>query len=505
MRKILSVILFLALLCAISVTAFAIDTKATPSVPTPTEIEDCYQNIKSTPSLTQTYIPSALELKDNIGDNPLLMLGVVSAYAEENKDASVLSAIAEEVYEDILPVLSEDDYVSILSSEGYTDMFKFSIMDIYSCSAKTRLSQTQSEISSSKVDEVLKEYISPDDPLVVDALASIQNKSIISAEELEELVKDGDISAKQMALKTMCSVYPNDAYASVKDILSNESTDSMLFNSAIHFLPRLVNATDNLTETEAIEIIDGILRDTSDDFTQISCVQALAELDSIDAANVLSAHISFIPTSLVDYYNERSQFKVVATQASSIQPASTSNRLGHAIYRDGVALDQWHTGIVAHISGPEYHAGNNDDDNKWVAHARGTGKTTGFDTFDTFMRNSSGVSQGYVGERYMSSMTNSDHYNIFYTAVDLANEAIPYTFVNMISIGLFAPTNYDISDIEKIRCDGFVEYAYESNGIKLQGDYSNWDISTASGAVNHNALELTPKSQYDAFNRTNPR
>lgn len=48
----------------------------------------------------------------------------------------------------------------------------------------------------------------------------------------------------------------------------------------------------------------------------------------------------------------------------------------------------------------------------------------------------------------------------------------------MISVSLLAPGQLEVSDIEKIRCDGFVEFAYEYNGIKLQASSVYWDIST---------------------------
>ena len=99
----------------------------------------------------------------------------------------------------------------------------------------------------------------------------------------------------------------------------------------------------------------------------------------------------------------------------------------------------------------------------------------------------------------------SDHHNVFFVADDMATEAIPYTFLNMISVSILAPGQLEVSDIEKIRCDGFVEFAYEYNGIELQASSVYWDISTYLGAINHDALLMTPKTQYDTFDRTCPR
>ena len=87
-------------------------------------------------------------------------------------------------------------------------------------------------------------------------------------------------------------------------------------------------------------------------------------------------------------------------------------------------------------------------------------------------------------------MTNSEHYDIFFTADDLATEGIPYTLPNLISVGLFLPSYLEIADIEKIRYVGFIEFANEYNDVKLQGD-AYWDISTHLGTMNHDGLLMT--------------
>lgn len=498
MKKILTLTLSFVTLFSISINASANHNDSNLYIPTPEEIENCYQQLAFPQALALTDVSPVFSQNSTLEDNPLLLLGVISTYAENSNDISVLHTAADLAHKKLIPALSSDDYITILSNEDYTDMFKFSIMDIYSYSAKD--SAVLNNANLSEVDKTLKSYIVPNGSLVVDALASIQNKSIISSNELTAIIATEDISARQMALKTMCSEYPNAAYSSIIDILSHEPETSILYRSAVKYLPRLIGNADNLTEADVLNIINCILGNSSDSFVQISCVQALTELNSATASTVLSSHLSSIPVPLVDYYNEKSDFDVISTSAVSVQPFSTTNRLGHAIYRDGVVFDQWHTGIVAHASGPEYSS-----DGNWVVHARGSGKTTGYDTFDTFLRNKEGEKQNYVGERYMSTMTLSDHYNIFFTAEDMATEAIPYTFVNMISVSLLAPAQLEVSDIEKIRCDGFVEFAYEYNGIKLQASSVYWDISTYLGAINHDGILLTPKTQYDTFDRTNPR
>ena len=50
-----------------------------------------------------------------------------------------------------------------------------------------------------------------------------------------------------------------------------------------------------------------------------------------------------------------------------------------------------------------------------------------------------------------------------------------------------------VSNIVRVRCDGFVEYAYESNGQIIRGS----DISTYQGVINDNmnSAIYTPKHQ----------
>ena len=87
----------------------------------------------------------------------------------------------------------------------------------------------------------------------------------------------------------------------------------------------------------------------------------------------------------------------------------------------------------------------------------------------------------------------------------MATEAILYTFLNMISVSLLAPAQLEVSDIDKIRCDGFEEFAYGCNRIELQSSSVYGDSSTYLGVVNHDGVLLTPKTQYDTFDGTNLR
>ena len=88
-------------------------------------------------------------------------------------------------------------------------------------------------------------------------------------------------------------------------------------------------------------------------------------------------------------------------------------------------------------------------------------------------------------------------------ATALANEHIGYVFATPIrySISSIATDKYPISDIVAIRCDGFVEYAYEYNDIRVYGDDTYWNISKAGDSYTdeHGGFQLTPRIQANEY------
>ena len=81
-------------------------------------------------------------------------------------------------------------------------------------------------------------------------------------------------------------------------------------------------------------------------------------------------------------------------------------------------------------------------------------------------------------------MTFTDRRNVVTTAIDLVNAAIPYpsTFLQIPVCIVYFGGSFDgtIPDISNIRCDGFVEYCYEKNNLRIwrNQDYvdSAWSI-----------------------------
>lgn len=504
MKRLTAFLSVILLLFSLSSPAFAYIDSPTQqlSIPSPNDIQAHYTAIFEEQNLTSTlsepsYSGSILSDDSFLQDQPLLKLGIIGTIAEVSSDLTVLESAASSARTEIIPFLSADDYITIISNDEYTNSFRFSVIDMYSFSQQTF--QTLNATDLSLVDQELKSLVIPHGDLSISAMTSISDKSIITVQQLSNVLLNGTIDEQQVALKTMCQVYPETAATYIYDILSNnEFENSVLYRSAIRFIPRLIEMDNAICNNEALEIIDNVLSNSDDFLVQLACVHTLEDINSVDAANVLSSHPS-IPAPLVNHFLQHTDVSLEYDIASTatMATASTTNRLGNAIYRDGVDIPltdieiNWHTGLVAHASGPEYNTTG-----KWVIHHPGNNvdgeKVVRYDTYNTFKDGNTPK-----GEYCMSDMTLSDHMNVFFTAEDLVDEGIPYTFLSILTTSK-GGGNIEPSDITKIRCDGVVEYCYEYNGIRLQGG-AYWNIATYLGALNHDSVLMSPKTQHDVF------
>lgn len=178
---------------------------------------------------------------------------------------------------------------------------------------------------------------------------------------------------------------------------------------------------------------------------------------------------------------------VIASRATGKQ--------GYAAYRDGVTSAgieiNWHTGIITAGSSAAAYT---------FAHAAGTGSTTGTTNYLGFI--DEGSPMGYYRPA-STALSSSKRDAVCATATALANEHIGYVFATPIrySISSIATDKYPISDIVAIRCDGFVEYAYEYNDIRVYGDDTYWNISKAGDSYTdeHGGFQLTPRIQANEY------
>lgn len=132
------------------------------------------------------------------------------------------------------------------------------------------------------------------------------------------------------------------------------------------------------------------------------------------------------------------------------------------------------------------------------AQATGNGSTTEFVSYVKFLNGQN--PKGYYRPQ-STTMTAAKRDAVTRTAGELANAHIQYVFASPIQYSLdsSATFRYPVRDIVAVRCDGFVEYAYESNGIKVYSyaDSTYWDISRVGGAYQEDHFFMTPKKQVE--------
>lgn len=428
----------------------------------------------------------------------------LAAVADESGDYAALIPVVETFYSDVLPDLTEDQIVDIIEDDTHGATYKQLIIDMYSLAVEEGVREANRDIAS--VDGALLSLIVPGEELSVMAMASLSDPMVIPIKQVKEMLELGNDDEKVSSLKLLCSRSATEAILEIEKIMANKETDKRLYDAAINFLPRLIGEANGLSEAYVISKIKSILEETNDEYIQITCVQALMEIGSEEALSAVYDVQNKLPAELVSYCARKSgtqdmlqNISTATTLSSSVGARGATNRLGNVLYRDGVSslgveID-WHAGLVGHASGPFYQSG------EWVIHHPGGSAVVQYDTFTTFLTDKNGDVHNDMGEFYLSTVSQSTAYDIFYTAHDLTNEAIAYTFSPMLRASKSSGT-IEPSDITKIRCDGVVEYCYEYNGVRLQGLSSDnlWNISTVQGAEYHPA-SYRPSAQSQCFDR----
>lgn len=145
---------------------------------------------------------------------------------------------------------------------------------------------------------------------------------------------------------------------------------------------------------------------------------------------------------------------------------TTAQEYGDAVYRKLAAIDMFvadydynHTGVFAGINGAGIGR---------VFQALGSTTTTQEVSFSEQFAN---YGADYYGAYTLTNHTMSftDRKSVVKTASDLANARIPYPQDIIPYAILYFGSTFDgtIFDISNIRCDGFVEFAYERNGFRV--------------------------------------
>lgn len=283
---------------------------------------------------------------------------------------------------------------------------------------------------------------------------------------LQTLLNSGDENLAFNALKVMEKVDRSAAIAEAEEIYRNYSSQPPAkINISAKVLSRAFSDGVLYTRSSA-----GAAAMSEQEFFNLS-QEILDSTDSEELDHVLN--------------------KIFPSIAEAATPRASGFQ-GYTAYRDGVVLDgdsgEWHAAI---IYGPEtsmaYYI---------FAQATGYFHTTELVSYSEFLNGNS--PKGYYRPS-STSLTSSQRDKVCDTANDLVNERIPYSIATPIhySRSTSATIKHPVSDIDTIRCDGFVEYAYEYNDIRVFGSDSYWNVARVGDIYEnaHDTLSLTPKKQ----------
>lgn len=181
---------------------------------------------------------------------------------------------------------------------------------------------------------------------------------------------------------------------------------------------------------------------------------------------------------------------------------------GMPLYRGGVLGGyEWHAGLFyspdASYYKPIIHIGGAEDGYGNTLKVTRVEYSTSDPKDDDFL-----YGETFKGVYYRPGVSSSTLDNIRYLGEDLTTENISYCAFYMLEHNATGDWIYP-GDIEKIRCDGVVEYCYEYYGIKLQYYYGTireyWDISNTADCYYHSiTYGMSPKNQADELTQNSP-
>lgn len=535
-RRLFSIILSLALTLGSMSVAIADEVQ----LPTPEEIGSMHLLTPILEAETEAESETALQaLADLDADGKLLALAQIAEFAEEQNDSEILIAFLPYIGEDLMDSLDATTATAILESNAYSDLFKIYIID---------LANTLDNFSSVSYNEALVDVAmdsSKSDELRVYAAHDIDASMVSNPVAVYEALYDdaSSMDDKMLMLKDIGFVDPATARELSLDVLDNyESYESRIVTMANKAYVRSING-----EPELIDDIIARNREmmaTGDSDLIDSCVYALAELkepeavelifelDSFDHISGLYKLVDYNFDGIVDYTAEAGpdslakiveavpveefvpviESRIAQRSANALsadlgaellntielantemptRAASSSNWDGYAVYRDGVTSAgieiNWHAGIVVSSSG-------NYTTIEEIAHHSGEGATS-FASYSEFLNGNS-----FMGG-YRKTTSTSTRNKIVATSKEMVEEAISYTLFSLITHNASSSDiEIGISNLQNVRCDGFVEYAYESNGQIIRGG----NISTYYGAESDNAMSRTvyfPKHQAESMTK----
>lgn len=357
--------------------------------------------------------------------------------------------------------VSEDDLVHLISDRDAPYILRRIAVESYALRGPRKIDDTILRLISDSTEE--------------------EDLRTISVSLLSDYMGSSDIN---LLIATANSTYDNLSYNSIKALERIEPEVARdialsIFDNYERESPARINIATKVLSRELYDDNQNQRTNNAElsekEFVE-KCVTILENTNNEEIQHVVAGIISSVSDNELPLRQD--------TRASGFQ--------GYAAYRDGVTTDtinlNWHGAIIA---GPEtsmsYYI---------FAQARGVGSTTELGSYLDFIGR--GEPKGYYRPS-STSYSASQRDRVCDTAVDLAYERIPYVMTNPISYSMssIASKKYPISDILAIRCDGFVEYAFEYNNIRIYGSDENWDISKPGVGpdLEHSGFQLTPRKQ----------
>ena len=506
-------------------------------LPSPEAIDSMHLLTPVLKAETEAESEAALQsLADLDANGKLLALAQIAEFAEKQGDLEVLIAFLPYLGEDLRGSLDATTATQILESDVYSDLFKIYVIDLANTldnfsSASYNKALIDVAMDSSESDE-LRIYAAHDmDADMVSDPAAIYETLYNDADSMEDkmlMLKDIGFVEPATARELSLDVLDNyEAYESrivtmankayirsingeqelIDDIITRNreimaAGDAELTNGCVLALTEL-KAVELIFELESFEGVSGLYKLVDYSFDGVTAYTAEAgpaSLTKIVEAVPVKEFIPIIESRMAQRSTDALSTEVgadllntieIANSEVSTRAASSSNWDGYAVYRDGVTSAgieiNWHAGIVVSSSG-------NYTTIEDIAHHSGEGATS-LASYSEFLDGNS-----FMGG-YRKTTNTSTRNKIVATSNEMVEEAISYTVFSLITHNASSSDKeISISNLQNVRCDGFVEYAYESNGQIIRGG----NISTYYGAESDNAMSRTvyfPKHQAESMTK----
>lgn len=359
-------------------------------------------------------------------------------------------------------------------------------------------------------DELVQLVIDKNEPYYLRRIAvecyALRQPASIDNRVREVIADESEANDLRMIAVSLLADYMGSSDVPLLITTSNASDDNLAYNS----IKALERVSPKAAICIAASIYDNYETETPARINIAAKVLSRSlessDVQSITASTVSMTEEDFLERSAVIFNSTQNDeircaistatahFSSEEAAALTVTPRATGKQ-GYAAYRDGVTSFgvelNWHTAIIKTGSSTSDYV---------FAHAAGSGSTTGTTNYAGFLGD--GDPQGYYRPS-STTLTSSQRDAVCGTATELANERLGYVFTQPIrySIASATPYKHPISEIVAIRCDGFVEYAYEYNDIRVYGDDTYWNISRTGESYmdEHGGFQLTPRKQANDY------